>query len=282
MTNATTMPTAVHERLLRARRNMILSIPFQLGVIALLTYGAHFLGGPLDPKLIGLGALGWFIALALRGPVAVLSMKLMGKEKAQAVVVGSSGPLEEGVRLALLLWLVPSWPTALAVGLGWAAIEVVFAVVNGLVGNMLLSKDDDKAREARELLDAQGMLRETDAHWGVIERIFASLAHFGFTFLAAASPLWLLLTVPLHSGMNFGVVKLSRRSLALAEGAMAVVLGCQRNLSQGFQGGGVGGGEGLGRLDAPAVDDQTPVQTAHGRQSRPLTSRRTQAKNWKK
>lgn len=224
MTTTVPMFMSVHERLLRARRNLLLSIPFQLGVIALLAYGTLRLDGSLDPKLIGLGALGWLAALMLRGPVSVLALKLApSKEAAQQIVVGSSGPLEEGLRLALLLWLVPTWPTALAVALGWAAIEVVFAVVNGLVANVILSKDDEQAREAREYLEAQGMLRETGAHWAVIERLFASLAHGGFTLLAAANPLWLLLTIPVHSGMNLGVVKLSRKSIALAEGMIALI-----------------------------------------------------------
>lgn len=225
MTSASTSPQpSVHDRLLRARRQLILSIPFQLGVIALLTYLAVALGGPLASRTIALGAAGWFVALLLRGPVSAIALKLSpSKDAAQRTVMLSSGPLEEGVRLALLLWLTPSWPTALAVGLGWAAIEVVFAVVNGLLGNVLLSKDDPKAAEARELLEAQGMLRDTGAHWGVIERVFASLLHMGFTFLAAANPLWLVLTVPLHSGVNWGVVALAKRSIALGEAMLAVV-----------------------------------------------------------
>ena len=57
----------------------------------------------------------------------------------------------------------------------------------------------------------------------MIERIFASLAHMGFTFLAAANPLWLVLTIPAHSGMNLVVVSLARRSMALAEGLLALI-----------------------------------------------------------
>lgn len=228
MTTMTAMPppTDMPARLRLMRRHMLLAVPFHLGVIAgLYALVTHLGNGTPAWSAVGAGALGWLVALALRGPIAVVAMKLAKRpESAQSVVVGSSGPLEEGVRLGVLILLGTSLPTALAVGLGWAVIEVVFAIVNGFVGNMLLSKDDDKAREAIALLEAQGMLRETSGHWGVIERVFASLAHLGFTLLAAAGPWWLLLTIPVHSAMNLSVQPLVKKGgLALAEGAIAVL-----------------------------------------------------------
>lgn len=228
MTTITAMnpPSDMPERLRRMRRNMVLAVPFQLAVVAGLYALVSHLGGASPAWVaVGAGALGWLVALALRGPIAVVAMKLPQRpESAQPVVVGASGPLEEGVRLGVLVLLGTSLPTALAVGLGWAVIEVVFAIVNGFVGNMLLSKDDDKAKEAIALLEAQGMLRETGGHWGVIERFFASLAHLGFTLLAAAAPWWLLLTIPVHSAMNLSIQPLVKKGgLALAEAVIALL-----------------------------------------------------------
>ena len=209
--------------LLRAmRRQLLLTIPFQAGVVALLAWMATAIGGPLHGWAVGAGALGWWVALLGRAPVSLLAARLASKQTAQGVVVAASGPLEEGVRLGVLLWLGASLPMALSIGLGWAAIEVVFTIVNGLVANMLLSRDDDKAREAWAVLESQGMLRDTGVHWGVIERVFASLAHIGFTLLAAASPLWLIVTVPAHSLMNLALLPLTKRSIALAEGVIAL------------------------------------------------------------
>ena len=37
------------------------------------------------------------------------------------------------------------------------------------------------------------------------------------------NPLWLVLTIPAHSGMNLVVVSLARRSMALAEGLLALI-----------------------------------------------------------
>jgi hypothetical protein len=226
MTTTMTPLTDMPARLRLMRRNMLLAVPFHLLVIAgLYLLVSHLSGGAPAWGALGAGALGWLVALALRGPIAVAALKLAKRPEAgQSVVVGASGPLEEGVRLGVLVLLGASLPTALAVGLGWAVIEVVFAIVNGFVGNLLLSKDDDKAREAIALLEAQGMLRETGGHWGVIERVFASLAHLGFTLLAAAAPWWLLLTIPVHSAMNLSIQPLVKKGgLPLAEAVVALL-----------------------------------------------------------
>lgn len=223
MTDTLTMPTVPHDRLRLMKRQLLLSIPFQALVVAALAALAIALGGPLHGWAVGAGALGWWVALLGRAPVSLVAMKRLPAKQAQTVVVGSSGPLEEGVRLGVIALMGASLPMALSIGLGWAAIEVVFAVVNGLVANALLARDDAKAREAWAMLEAQGLLRDVGPHWGVIERIFASLAHLGFTLLAAANPLWLVLTIPAHSAVNLGIGPLVKRSMALAESYVAVL-----------------------------------------------------------
>jgi hypothetical protein len=37
---------------------------------------------------------------------------------------------------------------ALSIGLGWAAIEVVYAIINGFVTLSFFRRDDEKARQA--------------------------------------------------------------------------------------------------------------------------------------
>jgi hypothetical protein len=222
MTHTMPMPTVPLDRLRHMKRQLLLSTPFQALVVAGLVSLAVALGGPLHGWAVGAGALGWWIALLGRAPVSLVAMKLLPAGKAQTVIVASSGPLEEGVRLGVIALMGASLPMALSIGLGWAAIEVVFAVVNALVANTLLARDDAKAREAWAMLEAQGLLRDVGPHWAVIERVFASLAHIGFTLLAAASPLWLVLTVPAHAGMNLGIGPLVKRSIALAETYVAV------------------------------------------------------------
>ncbi len=169
----------------------------------------------------GWGALGWTIALFLRGPVSALVMKLPQK-KAQTIVVGSSGVLEESVRLVLLALTSASYSWSLSVGQGWAAVEVLFTIINVLVIYSLSGRTDDKAVQAKEMLRLQGNL-DGNPLWGIVERIFASAFHIGSTLLLAFNPWLVLLLVPVHSLMNLAAVQLAKRSVALTEAAVAVI-----------------------------------------------------------
>src|SRR5438132_336432 len=62
----------------------------------------HFSGIEMVWRAFGLGALGWLIALFLRGPLSAIVMK-MPKEKANTIIVSSSGVFEECVRLGVLM-----------------------------------------------------------------------------------------------------------------------------------------------------------------------------------
>lgn len=178
----------------------------------------------LEWKALGFGALGWLIALALRGPVAMLATKFSGTpERAKLWVGGASGPLEEGVRLVVLLLVGVSFPTVMSIGLGWAAIEVLFGIVNSAVVVSLMRRTDEKAEEARRQMEAQGLLDANNSFWGISERIFASASHVGFALLVAAHPLLVLLTIPVHSGLNFSIVGLARSSMARAQLVFALL-----------------------------------------------------------
>lgn len=205
-------------------RNFVIALPFLLAVPVLLLQAFPLVDGVIQWEACGVGALGWLAALMLRGPVSVLALRLKGSpEAAQPWVIASSGPLEEGVRLAALFIVGTSFSTALSLGLGWAAIEVLFTIVNGAVVVSLVRRDDEQARAVRRQLAAQGLLTANGPFWGVLERLFASAAHIGHTLLLAWQPLLVLVTTPVHSFINVGVTKLTSKSLSKTELLLAVI-----------------------------------------------------------
>ena len=153
----------------------------------------------------------------LRNPVALLAKAIPATSKhVTTIVVASSGPCEELVRLAVVLLLGRAFPMALSIGLGWAAIEVVYAIINGFVTLSLFRRDDEKAHQARAMLNAPPFM-------GVVERISASAIQIGFTLLLAWQPLLVIFTIPPHSSANFMTLFLVRRSVVLAELCVAVI-----------------------------------------------------------
>lgn len=175
----------------------------------------------LWPILIG--AAGWLIALILRQPVALIAGKKLSQERAQRVVGWFSGPAEELVRLAMVLLLIRTASEAAWAGWGWATVEVLIIGLNILAIAGVLTKDDPKSREARELLDAQGMLKDHHPAWGFLERISATALHLGFTLLLFANPWLVLVTLPLHSVTNMLAVRFGKTHVALTELAILLV-----------------------------------------------------------
>jgi len=169
------------------------------------------MGYELNWKGFGLGALGWAAALFLRGPLSLLVQK-WPKERAQNVIVSSSGVLEEGVRLMLLILTSTSFTWAQSVGQGWAAIEVLFVIINVIMITVLLKRTDEKAIQAKEILKAQGNMQASPL-WGILERIWASAFHIGATLVISHSAWAVVLLIPLHSGLNLVAVRLSKSSM---------------------------------------------------------------------
>lgn len=206
-------------------KNLLLAVPFTvLSIIPfILLEGA--LGVSMKLHLIALGAFGWWLALILRVPV-ILAAKGLASNKGRRLVILSSGPAEETVRLVLLLTIGLTVENGYLIGLGWAGVEIIYSIVQGLGIGVLQQKTDKKAEEAKAMLRTIGMDKTMDPtapFWGIVERLSANAMHISFSLLLAASPYLILLTAPLHSFMNVLITRLVKRSLAIAEMSVLVL-----------------------------------------------------------
>ncbi|OBZ10815.1 hypothetical protein A8L34_18855 [Bacillus sp. FJAT-27264] len=183
-----------------------------LYVLVPLLFWALFrvMGYSLDWKGFGLGALGWIVALFLRGPLSLIVRK-WPEERVKNVIVGSSGVLEEGIRLLLIAVTSASFSWAQSVGQGWAAIEVVYVMISVILISSLIKRTDEKAQQAKDMLMAQGNI-QANPMWGILERIWASAFHIGATLVVAYNPWMVILLIPLHSGLNMIAVRLAKTS----------------------------------------------------------------------
>lgn len=206
------------------RRNTLIAIP----LILLVPLGFGLAYGLFDvtlhPSAILIGAVGWLVALALRAPVSVVLLKVLKvPERVQPWVVAASGPLEEAVRIGALILVGRSFTQAMSIGLGWAAIEVVYTVITAVVTLSLLQRTDEQALQARAAMDAMGLLRPTGPALGVLERISASALHIGFTLVLAWS-FWLVpVTMAVHSAVNLILIRTFKRAPLLSELALLIV-----------------------------------------------------------
>jgi hypothetical protein len=213
-----TAPTTDENPTATMRRNAItvLAAPLLVGAVLL-----TLVGPPALLPLV-LGAAGWMLALVLRQPVALVASRTTTPQRTAAIVGWFSGPAEELVRVAMVLAVVASVDDAVWAGFGWATIEVLLVAVNGLAIASLITKDDPRSVEARQLLTAQGMLGTHHAVWGLLERLSATALHVGFTLMLFAEPWLVLVTIPLHSGTNMLMARYAKGRLVAAELALAV------------------------------------------------------------
>ncbi len=170
-----------------------------------------------------LGLVGWSIALLLRAPLLVLILRLTHNLQEQ-VVAAMAGPAEELVRLLIVLFLHANFASAFAVGLGWASIEVLYALVSGFSTVVILSQGGVRAWQLKKKFLDTGQTVQVTVYWGVIERLSATALHIGFTLLLAYHPLLILITLPLHSLVNVSAIRLNNRS-ALATQMLIAVFG---------------------------------------------------------
>jgi hypothetical protein len=121
--------------------------------------------------------------------------------------------------------------TALWLGLGWAAIEVLYAIANGLALSALVERTDPEAQRIRATIPPS-LLTGGAVAWGVLERVWASAVHIGFTLVLAAVPIAALVTAPAHTLVNVAFTRALRRypmamvmAAGLALGAAILAVG---------------------------------------------------------
>ncbi|MBO9597840.1 MAG: YhfC family intramembrane metalloprotease [Cohnella sp.] len=204
----------------RAVKRGLICLPLYILVPALFWLGFELAGYGMDWKGFGLGALGWFIALALRGPIGAAGMKL-SQNAAKNLMIASSGVLEETVRLILIALTSATASWSLSVGQGWAAIEVLYTMITVVAIASLAKKTDEKSLQAKQMLEAQGTVQASPL-WGILERIWASAFHIGSTLVVAKYPWAVIALIPVHSGLNWFGVKLAARALWQS----SVFIGC--------------------------------------------------------
>ena len=199
-------------------RELIITAPLYLLVPVLFAALALIWDIELSAGWILLGAAGWLGALLLRVPVAMISQRLTkDSDTVRQVVILSSGPAEELVRLAIVLITAANLDVAYAIGLGWGGIEVIYALINGFVIASLLKRTDEEAIKARQTMEEMGLLRAgLRPLFGVVERLGVTAVHIGFTLLLAFQPLLVLITIPVHSFTNYGFIIMMRRRVSIA------------------------------------------------------------------
>lgn len=60
-------------------------------------------------------------------------------------------------------------------------------------------------------------LAPSTPYWGALERVSAGAIHIGFSLLILVSPYVLIITIPLHSLINFFVVKMNKVSISKSQ-----------------------------------------------------------------
>ena len=207
------------------QRALIIATPLVLAVPVVYAIAFANAGYPLMLGPMLAGAAGWFVALVLRTPVGLAGMRITGStERTQTWVTASSGPLEESVRLAVLLIVGRDLATALWIGLGWAAIEVLYSIVNGFAVAALATRTDPEAEQARAMLPPNAFSAAAP-FWGVVERAWASAVHIGFTLILAAAPLLVLVTAPLHTLLNVAFLRLIRTQPMIVVSVAGIIAG---------------------------------------------------------
>lgn len=211
----------VTEKFHKAMRRALRFIPLYILVPIAIAICFNLAGYPIEWSAFILGAIGWFVALLLRGPISNFVSK-MPKQRGENIIVASSGVLEESIRLILIALSSATTSWALSLGQGWAAVEVLFVIINVLAIWSLRNRTDDQSRIAIESLQARGTL-DTNPIWGVLERIWASAFHIGSTLLVAMHPWTVLLLIPIHSGLNWFAARIVKRSVAASNAFVACV-----------------------------------------------------------
>lgn len=210
-------------------RNLAWATPFYLGAPVPFILLAQFLEIEIELNAVLFGALGWWIALIVRVPsILVIKKKNLDLQLASKLTIGLSGPAEEITRFVLLTIIGLSVSKAYSVGLGWGMIEILYGLIQIIGLGVLDQKSDEKAEEAKTMMKQMGMdktLGPSTPFWGALERVSAGALHIGFSLLLIMSPYVLIITIPLHSLINFFVVKMNKVSIAKSQLGLLLIGG---------------------------------------------------------
>ena len=180
---------------------LALAVPFIAGL------GLVQAGATLDLGALAAGIVGWCLALALRAPLASLISRAAQHDRMRAdpLVSGAAAVVEELVRLGAVLVVGLVAPRALWVGLGWAGAETLFAIISGAAILSLIGRDPEREQEI-SLIPMRDLTRSDSPLWGVIERIWRTGLHLGWTLLIAASPILVLVTIVAHAATELALL----------------------------------------------------------------------------
>lgn len=210
-------------------RNILWATPLYLLAPVPFIFIAYYLEINIDYTQVLLGALGWWIALIVRIPVIlIIKRNNISLIQSRKLTIGLSGPSEETIRLLLLSIIGLISYNAYSVGLGWAMIEVVYGLIQIIGLGVLDQKSDPKAEEAKTVMKQMGMdktLEPSTPFWGALERVSASALHIGFSLLLIFSPYLVIVTIPIHSFINFFVVKMNKVSISKSQLGL-LIIGC--------------------------------------------------------
>jgi len=198
-------------------RNILFASPFYFLSIVPYLKLAKALDIEINLSYALLGALGWWLALLLRLPfILYAKSKMLDNKHSNKLIVSVSGPAEESIRLIILLIIGVVTRNAYSVGLGWGGIEIIYGLIHITGIGVLQQKNDPKAQEAKALLKQMGLDKSFDPntpYWGAVERVSANAIHIGFSLILVFTPFMIIVTAPLHSFLNFNVLRMNKKSI---------------------------------------------------------------------
>jgi hypothetical protein len=170
------------------------------------------------------GSMGWVLAYLLRIPASVIARTIFKEPKTiETWVVSCSGPLEELIRLGVLLAIGREFDLAYSIGLGWGGVEVLYVAFNDYVITGIMKRTDEEAIAQQIALREAGMIHEWSTPLGVVERASSTAFHIGSTLLIAKWPWFTTVSMVLHSALNLTVRSIARDRVFVTQVLIATV-----------------------------------------------------------